>query len=90
MISFIENAFKYGVNPEENSEINIAIYLKNTSLQLLVKNKKVKMVDQELIGSGIGIQNTKNRLDLLYSGKYILVIDDKEEFYSVNLEINLA
>lgn len=90
LISFIENAFKYGVNPEENSEINISIYLKNTTLQLFVKNKKVKMIDQEVIGSGIGIQNTKNRLDLLYSGKYNLLIDDKEGFYSVNLEINLA
>lgn len=89
LISFIENAFKYGVNPEENSEINISILLKNTSLQLIVKNNKVKMVDQEVIGSGIGIQNTKNRLDLLYTGKYNLLIDDKEGFYSVNLEINL-
>jgi hypothetical protein len=90
LISFIENAFKYGVNPEENSEITIKIEITGDRLKLFVKNNKVHTVDDGGLGSGIGIQNTINRLNLVYDGQYELMIDDNEKTYSLNFELLLT
>lgn len=90
LISFIENAFKYGVNPQENSEITITIGIKENLLHLFVKNNKVHVADEEELGSGVGLQNTINRLNLAYDGQYELVIDDNEKTYSVDLQLILS
>jgi len=39
--------------------------------------------------SGIGIQNVKNRLELLYPGKYSLQINDDGSVFDVQLNIDL-
>jgi len=91
LISFIENAFKYGVNPEQSSEIEIHILIENESLSLYVCNKKVRMnhVTDESTG-GIGIGNTKTRLRLLYPGKHDLKIQDNSNDFIINLKLNLS
>ena len=86
LISFIENAFKHGVNPDENSEIDIRILIAPHSLELNVENKKVHSV-QEV--SGIGMQNTLDRLELLYPQAYELNIRQDENTYAVKLTLNL-
>lgn len=86
LISFIENAFKHGVNPEENSEIDILIEIDDNVLQLLVYNKKVHSVQNE---SGIGMKNTLERLELLYPQRHEVAIQESNESYSVKLTINL-
>lgn len=90
LISFIENAFKYGVNPQENSEIFIKITIDKDVLRLIVNNNKVLIVNEAVAGSGVGIQNTINRLNLLYDGYYELHIDDKKETYNVDLKLVLS
>ncbi len=86
LISFVENAFKHGVNPDENSQITIEIKLVGDTLRLYVKNKKVTSVNQE---AGIGLQNTKERLQLLYPSKHTLKVYEEEESYIVELLMNL-
>jgi Histidine kinase len=89
LISFIENAFKHGVNPEENSNIEIEIDIHDDTLLLSVLNNKVKTVNGDIVKNNVGIENTKNRLQLLYPSRHELVIkDDKKEFL-VLLKINL-
>src|ERR1700748_3501739 len=72
LISFIENAFKYGVNAEENSEIKIHIDSTKGYVHLRVFNKKVKIQQVNTHTSGLGIENTINRLQLLYPGRHKL------------------
>ncbi len=87
LISFIENAFKHGVNPNQDSEIKISIRMDEENLHLFVSNNKVKSNASE---SGIGLQNTIERLVHLYPDTHELTIDDNQESYSVTLKIKVA
>jgi Histidine kinase len=89
LISFIENAFKHGVNPEQSSVIAIEIAIAEETLQLLVSNSKVSTVHAGTIRHNIGLENTGNRLQLLYPSKHELIINEDEKEYSVLLKINL-
>ncbi|RRB17202.1 sensor histidine kinase [Larkinella knui] len=90
LISFIENAFKYGVNPEEKSIIQITISLKENNLRLYVFNKKVRLFHNDEASGGIGIENTKSRLQLVYPDKHTLTITDNPTGFAVELILNLA
>lgn len=89
LIPFIENAFKYGVNPDEPSKILVSIAVEKNSLVMIVDNKKVTIADDPMMKSGKGIQNTKARLDYLYQGKHALVIDDLSDAFHVKLTLQL-
>ncbi|GAB3331651.1 histidine kinase [Larkinella ripae] len=90
LISFIENAFKYGVNPEEESRIRIAITLPENKLQLFVFNRKVRVFHGDETAGGIGIENTRARLQLIYPDRHTLVINDTADGFSVDLTIDLT
>ena len=91
LISFIENAFKYGVNPQEDSVIAIEISIREDALHCRVFNKKVHVTQSlQTAGSGIGLANTKARLNLLYPNRYRLVISDKPDDFTVDLFLTLS
>ncbi len=89
LFSFIENAFKYGVNPEEDSPIDIYIKINENYLHLLVSNNKVQ-VSQLEDSTGIGLKNTKERLRLIYPSAYELSIDDTGRQFRVTLLLTLT
>jgi hypothetical protein len=89
LISFIENAFKYGVNAEQNSDIKIHIDITKSYLHLRVSNKKVSMHQVHQTKSGVGIENTKNRLELLYPANHKLVITDTADEFIILLSLYL-
>jgi hypothetical protein len=90
LISFIENAFKYGVNAEEDAEIKIEINVYDKSLGLFVSNNMVTVNIGEKEKSGIGLDNTKSRLELVYPDAYKLDIKETAKQYIVNLSIRLT
>lgn len=90
IIPFIENAFKYGLNPEEKSQIDIKIDITDSELKLMVENKKVNVTIPQEEKSEQGIENTRKRLQYLYPDKHKLIIFDKEEIFTVNLSIILV
>ena len=88
LLPFVENAFKYGISTREWSPIRILLEINKDSLYFSISNHKhlntsLKITDN----TGIGITNTKRRLDLLYEGRYELIIDDKTNDFSVHLNI---
>ena len=88
LISFIENAFKYGTDYTGKTSINIQIKIEDQKLLLNTSNYssiKVKNSDN----SGIGLQNIKSRLNLLYPKTHTLKITASEKIYSVELVLNL-
>ncbi|MBX2921120.1 MAG: histidine kinase [Chitinophagaceae bacterium] len=89
LITFVENAFKYGVNAEAEMLIDIEINIENNMLRMKVYNKKVKIQQQTENSNRLGIQNTKNRLALLYPGKHDLIINETEKDYTVLLTLTL-
>jgi Histidine kinase len=90
LIPFIENAFKYGISPDEEAVINIDITVEENVLQINVRNKKVKIALQPDKESGFGLENTRQRLEYLYANRYELTLNDKEGYYNVQLKIQLV
>lgn len=86
---FIENAFKYGVSTEKQSEIIIRIEVRDHELLFSVKNSKFRQSDQLIESSQVGINNTIGRLNLIYPGKHKLNIAETESEYRVSLQIDL-
>lgn len=89
MIPFVENAFKYGVNPEEESDIVISITIEHDRLTMFVKNKVVKVDYGDEYKSGHGMDNVAQRLKMGYPGKHKLNFGRFNNDYLVNLEIEL-
>jgi two-component system, LytTR family, sensor kinase len=85
-IPFIENAFKYSINMGALPVIDI--YLECTEEKLLFSCKNYYKKEQFRQG-GIGLENTKRRLELLYPGKYDLKISDENPIFKVELSIRL-
>lgn len=90
LISFIENAFKYGVSPEEPSSIQIAITILDRTLSCHIFNKKVRVYQPTAVASGIGLTNTKARLAIQYPGRHQLVIQDLPDSFTVDLSLTLS
>jgi len=89
LIPFIENAFKHGVNPDENSDIRIQISFTGDELNLLVENNKVTINHDTHEKMGFGIENTTNRLLYLYPSAHQLRITDTTGHYKVHLKLKL-
>lgn len=93
LLPFVENAFKHGVSATQQSYINIVILQKDKQLDVTVKNSIMKDNSISLdTNSGIGLVNTRRRLDLLYPGKYKLDTSDSnaDSGYSVHLALDLS
>ncbi len=92
LIPFVENAFKHGLNIQEKSFIHITLALKNQQLHFEVKNSKHQLQKTEFDKkySGIGLENVKKRLKLLYPNQHLLDIKEDEHTFFVQLNINLT
>ena len=88
LISFIENAFKYGTDYLGKTSITIQISIENQKL-LLNSSNYVSKNEKNRTSSGIGLQNIKSRLNLLYPNSHSLKIEESDKLYSVELVLNL-
>jgi hypothetical protein len=88
-IPFIENAFKYGVSTSENSKIAISINLSENELILDCFNTKPASRQNKTENTGLGIENSKKRLGILYPSKHQLDIKESETEFRVNLALRL-
>lgn len=93
LLPFVENAFKHGVSALHPSRIYVGMQQHNGTLELEVRNtvftEKTLSLDQ---GNGIGLTNTRRRLDLLYPDNYTLTVTEltPENEYSVHLSLHLS
>ena len=85
-ISFIENAFKYGISYENPSFIYIKYQISENHLKVQVANS-IHEQNKARKKSGIGIENTKKRLELLFGNSYELKITSEKNIFKVNLNI---
>jgi LytS/YehU family sensor histidine kinase len=88
LISFIENAFKYGTDYKGKTDIRVIITINNDELQLEVYNIS-SLQNSANKNSGIGLENIKNRLNLLYPNAHTLEITNHKKSFEVNLKIKL-
>jgi sensor histidine kinase YesM len=86
LIVLVENAFKHGISYNHDSYIHINLYVDGNELTCVVANSRHYSQSSE--HSGIGLNNITRRLDLLFSNRYMLDIDDSsDKQYVVKLVI---
>jgi sensor histidine kinase YesM len=91
LLPLIENMFKHGVQHEtENGFIEIIICLMENELTLQAKNSKPSIKIKPPNEAGIGLNNVRKRLQLLYPGKHSLLINENESYYETLLTLQLS
>lgn len=89
-ITFVENAFKHV--PKSDSEkgyIHIVFEQTNNIIRFYVENSKPVFPVKKKHTGGVGLKNIKERLEILYYGKYDLSIEETDLFYKTKLVIKL-
>lgn len=88
-ISVIENAFKHGISYREKSFITVKMRITGKVLYFHCENSIVRQPESEINGSGIGLENLKKRLLLLFPSRYELNIENLETVFRVTVNIHL-
>lgn len=90
-ITLAENAFKHGINPSGDSEIEINFCLPQPdTVKCSVKNTNHPRRPDEAGGSGVGLDNLKKRLEYLYSDRYFYQTRIIGDHYHAVLTIKLS
>lgn len=89
-ISLVENAFKHGVSPVLPSYISIRISMVAANeLECRVENSNFPKPEDDKSGSGIGLNNLRRRLELIYPAAFELSVEENEESYISTLNLKL-
>ncbi|MCP9770461.1 hypothetical protein EGI22_21345 [Lacihabitans sp. LS3-19] len=88
-IHFVENAFKYGVDGKNATEIVFELKRERNGIVFISKNKILVQGKNSLENEGIGLSNIKRRLELLYPGAYKLDIHKSENQFEVLMKIEI-
>jgi two-component system, LytTR family, sensor kinase len=88
LIPFVENAFKHGMGVDEPF-IEIMLRVDDGRLTFQVRNKFTGADHSKDETPGIGLENVRSRLMLLYPGEYELVINKQNNLFHVQLTLQL-
>lgn len=83
LLPFVENSFKHGSLIDGDLTLNITLATHADSIEFHITNSSLS--DAADLEKGIGLQNIKKRLDILYKNKYQLDISQNKALFSVNL-----
>lgn len=91
LIVFIENAFKHSTaSQSDNISIDIHLQLSDSgTLQFICKNSFQPQSNTDSLSQGIGLENVKKRLELIYPNTHQLYIQSSNNIYEVRLKIDL-
>lgn len=90
LIPFVENAFKHGTGYVEEPFIYIDLTVHEAVLAFRVRNKFDDDSDTSKDeSSGIGLNNVRSRLGLLYPGRHELAIKNEENLFDIHLTLKL-
>ena len=91
LLPFIENAFKHGISQSRSQVwINIQLEISSRYINFQVENSKPVTPSKVTAKGGVGLENLKRRLKILYPEKHSLDMQDHEEKYSVHLQLDLG
>lgn len=88
LIVFVENAFKHGVSYNHPSYIHISLFYADEKLTAIISNSRIPAAASVPKQGGIGLENVRKRLDLIYGKNgYSFDIQQEETRYTVKLVI---
>lgn len=89
-IPFIENSFKHSnINSSDKAFINIKMLTDENRLTFEIENSLPENINSAKSPKGIGLENVKRRLELIYQSKYNLEIDSSSNTFRVKLTLDL-
>lgn len=88
-LPLVENAFKHGTSTSDNGTIMFDLSMQNEDIVFRVENPNVPKSQEDKSGSGIGLDNLKKRLELMYAGKYSMQQEIVGDIYKAELKIKL-
>ena len=83
MASFVENAFKHGISYEEPSFVDVSLGMEDGQIHFRCTNSVHQHTQRER--HGMGTENIHKRLDLLYSGQYVLSEEENNGVFEIHL-----
>ena len=86
-ISLIENAFKHGVSSSRPSKIDIRLLQNDDELMFICDNTNYPKDDADRSGSGIGLENTRRRLELMYKDHYAWEQSLENDIYHIKISL---
>jgi len=92
LIAFVENSFKHSrIAEEETGFIRMRLKTEGSKMEFSIENSIGKPLNDnnQENGGGLGLENVKRRLELLYPGNSMLDIEHEEKVFRVNLQIDL-
>ncbi|MDX2305347.1 MAG: histidine kinase [Microscillaceae bacterium] len=90
LLSFVENCFKHGnIDSDEAAWVCVDIELVKNALYLQISNSIGSTVRKIISESGIGLQNTRRRLELIYPKRHALEVIPQENQFTVKLSLEL-
>lgn len=87
-ISLIENAFKHGVSSNRDSFIDIRLFIDGGWLVFTCDNSNYPKTDGNHSGSGIGLENMRRRLELIYPGRYKMDTHLEGDTFHAEIKLN--
>ena len=84
---FVENAFKHGISYREESWVRIHLSVTRDRVVFAVENSR-HPGGKKVESSGIGLANTKQRLQMLYPNRHTLHIAEGHTVYSTSLTLD--
>ncbi|MEG1675919.1 MAG: histidine kinase [Bacteroidales bacterium] len=88
-ISLVENAFKHGISTKSESFVNILLDLSTPGeVRFEVLNSYFPRGDEDKSGSGIGLENLRKRLSLMYDGRYEFIAKREGDIYISSVKIH--
>ena len=85
MASFVENAFKHGISYQQDSFVRLSV--EATRNRILFHCTNSCFATRQTEQHGIGMDNVRKRLSLLYEADYVLRISEESDIYDVLLDI---
>ncbi len=85
--TFVENAFKHGVSYQKESFIDVSITADEYIKEISFVCRNSKKPESEDSHGGVGLQNARKRLQLIYGNKYMMKIENSNETYQLTLKL---
>lgn len=89
MLTFVENAFKYGASATRDCEILISLKLTDGHLEFRTRNSIMKHADQLRTELPKGIDNCRARLEGIYPGRHTLETTERDNIFDLCMTIEL-
>ncbi len=89
-IPLVENAFKHGISAQQPGTIGISMLIDQEQLTFRTRNPNRAKGTEDRSGSGIGLENLRKRLELLYPEGYTFQYGVRDDYFETELKLDLC